>query len=96
MTKRSWNPFSVVQWIAWLGATLTAGVMAMIFIYSTFQTKSDAAQSRENQQSGIVDIKANVGELKEDIGHRMDRLENKVDRLLYFQTRSSKGDLSEH
>lgn len=92
MTKRSWNPFSVVQWIAWLGATLAAGIMAMIFIYSTFQTKSDAAQSRDSQQSGMGDLKANVGELKEDMVHRMDRIENKVDRLLYFQTRSPRGE----
>lgn len=68
------NP-SWTLWIAWFGATLMACAMLCGFVFLTFQTKSDAAQLRE------VDQKAQ-SESKSDMVQRLDRIENKVDKLL--------------
>ena len=66
-----WNPFSVETWIAWLGATSVAAVSATIFFYMNFETRDSFA-----------DYKANQISIQDDIIKRLDRMEDKIDRIL--------------
>lgn len=36
------NPFTIPQWIAWLGATVAAAMSMMSYAQTTFQTKEHA------------------------------------------------------
>lgn len=71
MPSKHWNPFSLEQWIAWLGATVIAAISMTIFFYKNFETKDQLAEYKENQEK--------YSELFEK---RLDRIENKLDRLL--------------
>lgn len=67
---REWNPFSLSQWIAWMGATLIAVIGLTSFVYAEFQTKadSDKAENRlerrleriENKQDQIIERLGNI------------------------------------
>lgn len=62
---REWNPFSIGQWLAWMGATLMAVIGLTSFVYAEFQTKkeSEKAEGRlekrleriENKQDYIIE-----------------------------------------
>lgn len=75
MEKKDWNPFGAATWIAWLGATLMAGISMVTYAFEMFETKSEAKSQYEVTQK-IVD------DHHEDLVKRMDRLENKVDILI--------------
>lgn len=51
-------------WLAWTGAGLTAGIIAVVFLYTTFQTKGEASN------------------FKVDLDKRLERIEQKIDKLL--------------
>ncbi len=63
--------FRAVEWVAWLGATGVACVVLTSFVYSNFQTKADAKETKADVIEAIRDLKK---DLKEDIK----KLSNKV------------------
>jgi sensor domain CHASE-containing protein len=67
----NWNPFSLDQWIYWLGATIVAAISMMIFLYSNFQTKDNFQDYKEDQK-----------EDQKELIQRLDRLDHKLDRIL--------------
>lgn len=69
--SKEWNPFTVDQWIAWLGATIIAAISMTVFFYNHFQTKEENQVYHENQ-SHYFDL----------MEKRLDRIESKVDQLL--------------
>lgn len=72
---KHWNPFSIAEWIAWLGATVVATACALVFIYSTFQTQSQAQVSETN-------VARRIDQLEVAQERRLERIENKLDLLL--------------
>jgi len=58
------NPFTIPQWIAWLGATVAAAISMMVYIASTYETKEHQKENRDQ------------------IERRLERMENKLDRLI--------------
>jgi hypothetical protein len=71
--------FSTDQWITWLGATLTAAVagtfILITFTYATFE-------SRDSHSSEIKHIEKRMDDSQISIDKRLDRMEEKIDRLL--------------
>lgn len=41
------NPFSLEQWIAWVGATVVAVAATVSMAYSTFETKENSVRNQE-------------------------------------------------
>lgn len=39
--RRGWNPFTMQQWLAWLGATMIAAMTLVVFLYQNFSTRVD-------------------------------------------------------
>jgi len=67
---RNWNPFSIDQWVAWLGATMVGVAGITVFFYVNFETK-DAFAEYKSEQIRIQD----------ELFKRLDRIEDKIDRL---------------
>lgn len=42
------NPFTIPQWIAWLGATVAAAVSMMVYAASTYETKEHSKEIRDS------------------------------------------------
>lgn len=42
------NPFTIPQWIAWLGATVAAAISMMVYIASTYETKEHSKEIRDS------------------------------------------------
>lgn len=61
---------SPLQWIQWIIATATAAAILVSFAYTNFATKADA----EHIDKKVVSI-------YEMLDHRLERIENKIDRL---------------
>lgn len=53
-------PIGIVQWIYWLGATVTACIAIMIFLYNTFQTKIEANENK-------VDLEHRLGRMEDKL-----------------------------
>lgn len=45
--------FASETWIAWMAATLSGGIMLSSYIYSTFQTKAEAKEVKEQVERRI-------------------------------------------
>jgi hypothetical protein len=69
--SKTWNPFSTEIWIAWLGATAVGVAGMTTFLYFNFETKDSFADYKQNQS-----------QTQEEIIKRLDRMEDKIDRLL--------------
>lgn len=69
--RRDWNPFEASQWIAWLGATALACAGLTTFFYREFETAGHAREVATNRQAADALIV-----------QRLDRIEEKVDRLI--------------
>lgn len=72
---KSWNPFSLAQWIAWIVATTFAGISGTIalltFAEARFENKEQAALKHQYKDSQL-----------EKIEIKLDKIDSKVDRLL--------------
>lgn len=72
---KSWNPFTLDQWIAWIAATAFAGVSGTIalltFAEARFENKEQAALKHQYKDSQL-----------EKIEIKLDKIDSKVDRLL--------------
>ena len=66
---REWNPFSMGQWIAWMGATLVAVVGLTSFVYAEFETKKEAEKAENRIEKRLERI-----ETKQD--YIIERLRN--------------------
>lgn len=66
-----WNPLTIDQWIAWLAATVVAGISMTVFFYTTFKTNSSFEEYKESETL-----------LYQEQNARLERIENKLDRLL--------------
>ena len=69
--NKTWNPFSIEQWIAWCVATGIGVAGITTFFYMNFQTKDSFNEYKEGQ----IDF-------QESLERRLDRMEDKIDRLL--------------
>lgn len=69
--ERAYNPISFDIWIAWIAATGVAVAGITVFFYMNFQTK-DAFADYRNERS----------RQDESLIKRLDRIEDKIDRLL--------------
>lgn len=70
---QKWNPFSAETWVAWLGATAVAVAGATAFFYLNFETRDSFA-----------DYKADQTQVQNEIVKRLDRMEDKIDRILRY------------
>lgn len=70
-SPEQWNPFPMATWLAWIGAILVASMTMVAYAYSTFETKDAAREKIESsrERDGLI-------------VQRLDRIENKVDRVL--------------
>jgi hypothetical protein len=68
---KTWNPLSIEQWVAWLGATSIAAVSMTVFFYSNFETKSETQAYHDSEIR-----------FHEQLEKRLDRIENKLDLIL--------------
>lgn len=57
------DEISTLQWIYWLGATLLGALAAMVFLYSTFQTKLEASENKTDLDRRLQRIEGKVDEL---------------------------------
>lgn len=71
IVKKEWNPFTLEQWLSWLGATVIAAVSMMGFLYGHFQTRENFDVYKDNQK-----------EFQAALDKRLDRMENKLDQLM--------------
>lgn len=55
-----WSVFSFTQWIYWLGATIVAALTAMVFLYSTFQTKLEANDNKNDLERRLERIEGKI------------------------------------
>lgn len=69
--NNNWNPFSMEQWVAWVAATSIGVAGITSFFYVNFETKSSAAEYKDDQNR-----------FQEDVFKRINRLEDKIDLLL--------------
>lgn len=69
--KSSWNPFPMRIWLAWMGATMSAAVVIVIFLYQNFQTKDAFSEYKQEQYR-----------FETDLVKRLERIEDKIDRSL--------------
>lgn len=69
--KNLWNPLSIEQWVAWLGATVVAAVGITSFFYVNFETKDAFAEYKQEQE-----------QIQQDLFKRLYRIEDKIDLLL--------------
>jgi len=61
--KKEFNPFTVSEWIAWLGATIIACASLTAFAYQTFQTKDAASEHKTDIVHRLDRIETKVDEL---------------------------------
>ena len=69
--KPLWNPFTVNQWVAWIASTCIGVAGITSFFYINFETRDAFAEYREEQDRK-----------QEEVSKRLDRIEDKIDRLL--------------
>lgn len=53
------------QWIAWIGATVTAAIIACAFLFQTFATKSEAMQINDGTEKRLDRIESKLDVLME-------------------------------
>lgn len=72
---KSWNPFTIDQWIIWVISTGIAGVSGTIAVMSYadshFENKEQAALKHEFKQNQLNEIK-----------QTLEQIDGKVDRLI--------------
>lgn len=56
--------FSTAQWIAWLGAILSAGAVACAFAFTTFETKEDAKEKKSDITQRLIRIEDKLDQMK--------------------------------
>lgn len=61
--QSDWSIFNATQWLYWLGATLVAAITTMVFLYSTFQTKSDASENKVDLERRLERIESKIDTL---------------------------------
>jgi cell division protein FtsL len=69
--------FTSTEWVMWLGAAVTAGVSIVHYAYSEFSTKKEVTAFEERIDTD-----------KKSLDKRLERMENKID-LLLFNLKSS-------
>lgn len=67
------NPFTIEQWIGWMVATATAAVTMSSYAFNKFDTIEHATEQRT--------------QLRDEIMGRLDRIENKLDRIIESERR---------
>ena len=80
--KSAWNPFGVGEWLAWLGATLAAGVGITVFAFQQFETRTHAVETVTQVHQQFEAVDKNTGQRIGSLQVQLDRVEMKVDRLL--------------
>jgi hypothetical protein len=53
-------------WVAWFGATLVACAILISFVFTTFSTKTEAAQARDSLDKRLDRIEAKLDSFIED------------------------------
>lgn len=76
--------FSVAQWIAWLGAAVVVVASATSVLYANFETKSSAVDRK-------ADIVSRMDRQAAFFNGKLDRMEDKLDRILEGQVRAAKS-----
>jgi hypothetical protein len=72
---KDWNPFSLSQWIAWLVATIMAGITGTVGLITYADGKFE---NKEQAQ-----LKATFHDLQlQEINNKLDKIESKLDRLV--------------
>jgi DNA-binding transcriptional regulator GbsR (MarR family) len=66
---------NTAKWLEWIAATLSAVILATIFVFNTFQTKTEARETKQ-------DLQMTISEMKKDIVKQLDRIEKKQDQLI--------------
>lgn len=57
------NPFTIPQWIAWLGATVAAAVSMMVYAASTYETKEHSKEVRDSLERRLDRIESKLDRL---------------------------------
>ncbi len=57
------NPFTIPQWIAWLGATVAAAVSMMVYAASTYETKEHSKEVRDGVERRLDRIESKLDRL---------------------------------
>ena len=61
--------------VGWLAALILCVVSTTVFLFSTFKTKEDAEADKKALQ-------AHIDRIDDTLHERLDRMENKIDRIL--------------
>lgn len=61
--------FTFQQWVAWIGASLAAGVSIVVFAFTTFEPKES-----------VQEFKSTITRYLDRIELRLDRIEHKIDK----------------
>ena len=57
--------FSTAQWVAWIGATLSAVLVASAFAFTTFATKEEAKESKADLTQRLSRIEDKLDQVLE-------------------------------
>jgi len=72
-------------WVGWVGGVVVASVtgtfIALTFAYANFETKDRATERLELMSKAIAETKAESRERTEDVRHRLERIEEKLDSI---------------
>ena len=66
---REWNPFSISQWLAWMGATLIAVIGLTSFVYAEFQTKVESEKAEVRIEKRLERIENKQDQILERVGN---------------------------
>lgn len=73
---------SIEAWIGWIMATATASVTMVSYIHSNFVSKGHLNGRISHLEKQQDDQKEDFDKLAEKIELKLERLENKIDRIL--------------
>jgi hypothetical protein len=76
--KSGLNRLTVIDWIKWLAATLVAGITITAYVHVNFATASQI-NALEKIRDKYYDL---IITRLEDFTERLDRVEDKLDRLI--------------